>query len=90
MEKLEIGSILVGMPLNSAGEIGRDALKMKKVIAALQESVQVPVLEWDERYSTVEAEERLIEAAYSREKRREVIDKVAATIILQSYLDNLK
>ena len=90
IKKLEIGSIVVGMPLDQNGEVGQDAAKVKQFIAVLRERVEVPVLEWDERYSTVEAEQRLIEADYSRERRRGMIDMVAATIILQSYLDHLK
>lgn len=83
----EIQAVIVGMPLNQDGEIGRDAALMKKHVEALRLSVDVPVIEWDERYTTVEAERMLLERDYSRQERKQVIDKVAAGILLQSYLD---
>jgi putative Holliday junction resolvase len=85
----EVGGVVVGIPLNQDGEEGRDALEIRKFIALLQERAGIAVIEWDERFSTVQAERRLIEADVSRKKRKGVIDKVAAAIILQSYLDSL-
>lgn len=82
--------ILVGLPLNQYGEEGPDAKNIRKFIALLQERVKVPVVEWDERFSTVQAERALIGAEVSRAKRKGVIDKVAAAILLQSYLDSLR
>ncbi len=90
IESLEAGMILVGLPLNQDGEVGADAEKILKFIAALRECVSVPVLEWDERLTTVEAERILIGADFSRKERKGFIDQVAATIILQSYIDCLK
>jgi putative holliday junction resolvase len=89
-EEEEVGTILVGMPLDQHGEEGADAVKIRKFIALLQERVQLPVVEWDERFSTVQAERTLITAEVSRKKRKEVIDKVVAAILLQSYLDSLR
>lgn len=85
-----IESIVVGFPLNQDGEEGRDAQNINKYVAALQQRLQIPVIKWDERFTTVQAERALIEADLSRKKRRQVIDKVAATMILQSYLDSLR
>jgi putative Holliday junction resolvase len=90
VEAEEIGSVLVGMPLNQHGEEGEDAKNIRKFIALLQERLALPVIEWDERFSTVQAERTLISAAMSRKKRKEVIDKVVAAILLQSYLDSLR
>ncbi|MBI1861612.1 MAG: Holliday junction resolvase RuvX [Deltaproteobacteria bacterium] len=89
-EELGVGTIVVGLPLDQEGDVGRDAVRVRHFIAALREKTSLAVLEWDERFSTVEAERTLIEADFSREERRKVIDKVAATIILQSYIDHLK
>ncbi len=79
--------IVVGLPLDNEGEAGRDAANIRRYIALLRERVSVPVIEWDERYTTVEAERVLLEADVSRKKRKQVIDKIAAAIILQSYLE---
>ncbi len=80
--------IVIGLPLNGEGEEGRDAANIRRYIALLRESVQIPVIEWDERYTTVEAERVLLQADVSRKRRKQVIDKIAAAIILQSYLEH--
>jgi putative holliday junction resolvase len=82
--------LLVGIPLNHRGEEGEDARKIKEYIALLRERFTLPVIEWDERFTTAQAERTLITADLSRKKRKDVIDKVAASIILQSYLDSLR
>lgn len=82
-----IQEIVVGMPYNMNGSEGPQAQKIKKMMERISSRVEVPVKEWDERLSTVAAERILLEADMSRSKRRKVIDKVAAVIILQGYLD---
>jgi putative Holliday junction resolvase len=89
-EKVEASSFLVGMPLNQDGEEGEDARRTRQYIAVLRENSTLPVVEWDERFTTVQAERTLISADLSRTKRKQVIDQVAASIILQSYLDSLR
>jgi putative Holliday junction resolvase len=88
-EKHFVAQILVGLPLNHHGEEGSDAEKMRSIVAMLRKVVSVPVIEWDERFTTVQAERSLIEADVSRRDRKQIIDKVAASIMLQSYLDSL-
>jgi putative Holliday junction resolvase len=83
----EVSEILVGMPWNLDGTAGPQADKVSRFVDALRASTEIPIAIWDERLSTVRAEEALIEADVSREKRRGVVDRVAAAIILQSYLD---
>lgn len=90
VEENEPVQIVIGMPLNQDGEEGPQAQRMKKHIAALREVVTTPVIEWDERYTTVQAETLLIDADVSRKKRKKVIDKIAASFILQGYLDSLE
>lgn len=69
------------------GSEGPSAEGARKLGALVQTACSVPVEYWDERLSTVSAERALIEGNVSREKRRQVIDRVAASIILQSWLD---
>jgi putative Holliday junction resolvase len=84
----QVDEIVVGVPYNMNGSEGPQAEKVKAFIQELAERIDVPVREWDERLSTVAAERVLLEADMSRAKRRKVIDKVAAAIILQGYLDH--
>jgi len=90
LENYEIEQLIVGIPLNQDGEEGSDAEKIKQYIALLREKVNFPVIEWDERFTTVQAERSLISANISRKNRKQVIDKIAASIMLQSYLDHLR
>ena len=82
--------VVVGLPLNHHGEEGQDAAVIRKYIALLRERYSGPVVEWDERFTTVQAERSLLDADVSRKKRKTLIDKVAAAIILQGYLDRLR
>ncbi len=79
--------IVVGVPLNMDGSDSEQTLKVKEFASQLSERVDARVELWDERMSTMAAERVLLEADMSRGKRKKVIDKVAAVIILQSYLD---
>ena len=86
----EIGKIVVGLPKNMDGTLGIQAEKIFKWIKALQEKIRLPMITWDERLSTVGASRVLLEADLSREKRKKVIDKLAAVLILQGYLDKTR
>lgn len=79
--------IVVGLPLNMDGTEGTQAKRVRTLIERIRREVSIPVREWDERLSTVAAERALLEADVSRSKRRKVIDKLAAALILQTYLD---
>lgn len=83
--------IIVGLPLDAEGREGPQAKKIRKFAEKIAEHLQrsgmkIPVEMWDERYSTAEAEEKLIGFDVSRKRRREVIDKMAAAGILEDYL----
>ncbi len=80
--------IVIGLPRMLKGTIGPAAKKVTDDVAWLKTKWSVPVVFWDEWLSTREAERVLLEADVSREKRREVIDQLAAQRILQSYLDS--
>ncbi len=88
VNELGVTEIVVGMPYNMDGSEGPQAQKALIVIEELARLSGVPVFKWDERMSTMAAERMLLEADLSRAKRRKVIDKVAAAIILQGYLDS--
>src|SRR3954465_8957011 len=79
--------IVVGLPLDPDGEAGRAAKSVQAFVARLRGAVTVPIELIDESFSTVEAEEVLLAANVSRARRREVIDKMAAAVILRRWLD---
>lgn len=88
IKKYEVKRVVVGLPKNMNGSLGPQAQKVLEFAQKLQARCDVPVVYWDERLSTVLAERALLEADVSRKKRKQVIDKMAAVVILQSYLDN--
>jgi putative holliday junction resolvase len=85
----EVDRIVVGYPLQLDGQPGLAARAVDEFIAALTTKLdpQMPIERWDERLSTAEAERSMIAGGARRARRRQSIDKVAAAIILQSYLD---
>lgn len=83
----QVSEIVIGYPLNMDGSRGPRALRTDEFIAELAKRTTLPLRKWDERLSTKIAESVLIEAGTSREKRRQVVDKLAAQVILQGYLD---
>lgn len=78
--------IIVGLPLDPEGRAGSQAQKVERFAVLLEQKVPVPVIRWDERLSTAEADQILIEADMSRRKRKSIIDAVAAARILESYM----
>ncbi len=86
----DVKEIVVGYPKNMNGTIGERAEKCEKFANILSQLVDVPVKLWDERSTTVSATNYLNETNTRGKKRREVIDAVAATIILESYMEYRK
>ncbi len=84
----EVQEILVGLPRHMDGRLGEQAEEILALARDLGEALGAKVTTWDERLSTVEAERLLITADLSRARRRRVVDQVAATLILQAYLDS--
>ncbi len=84
----EVGKIILGLPLNLDGEDTKKTLEVREFSVILKSNVDIPVIFWDERYTTVEANEKLKQMGYSIAESRKVIDKVAASIILKSYMEN--
>jgi len=81
--------ILVGMPRNMDGTYGPAAQKVQEFVAALKGVLTVPIKLWDERLTSAQANRVLIQGNVRRDKRKEKVDKMAAAILLQSYLDSL-
>ncbi|MFH1412131.1 MAG: Holliday junction resolvase RuvX [Candidatus Omnitrophota bacterium] len=90
LEKFKVEEIVVGLPINMNGTEGEKAAESRKWADMLKEKLAVSVYLWDERLSTREAENIMISGNVSRKKRKVSIDKLAAQIILQGYLDSLK
>jgi putative Holliday junction resolvase len=88
LKKYRIKEIVVGLPLNMDGSLGPSAERVNEFIKILKKNLKLPVKVWDERLSTLQAEGVLLEADLSRRKRKRVIDKLAAQLILQNYLES--
>ncbi len=85
--QFHISKIVVGLPKNMNGTLGEQAENVLGWVDVLKDQTRLPVETWDERLSTVGANKVLLEADLSRRKRKKVIDKLAAVLILQGYLD---
>ncbi|MFZ5443633.1 MAG: Holliday junction resolvase RuvX [Myxococcota bacterium] len=82
-----VDRFVIGLPLNMDGTEGPRAEVTRKFGTALGDATGLPVIYWDERLTTVAAQRALLEGDVSRKKRREVIDQVAAVLILQGWMD---
>ena len=89
IDEHEVSQLVVGLPKNMDGSIGFKAEEVQQFIADLTAERKIDVIWIDERLTTVSAERVLLEADVSRAKRKKVIEKMAAVVILQSYLDRL-
>lgn len=87
IKEYEVEKAVIGIPKNMNGTIGPQAETVFGFIEIFKESIGIPVETWDERLTTLAAERMLIEADVSRSKRKKVIDKMAAVMILQGFLD---
>jgi len=83
-----VSGIVVGLPRNMNGTLGARGEAARAFADECRARLQLPVREWDERLSTVAAERSLLEADMSRAGRKRVIDMIAATIILQNFIDS--
>jgi len=88
IDEYTIEQIVAGIPKGEKGELTPQAKKTLKFIEEIKKKVSVPIVLWDETLTTYEAESILIEADVSRKKRKEISDKLAAALILQSYLNH--
>jgi putative Holliday junction resolvase len=84
----EVRRIVVGLPLDMDGGKGARARLTESFMDRLRGATGLPVIPWDERLTTVQAERILLSGDVSRARRRQVVDQVAAVIVLQAYLDS--
>lgn len=85
----KVDTIVVGFPKNMNGTIGPQGEKVAAFCEILKNKTALPIKTWDERLTTVAAHKFMIEGDLSRAKRKKIVDKIAATLILQGYLDSL-
>ena len=83
----EVDEVIVGMPYHMNGDFSVGCERSKRFIEGIKKLIDVKIIEIDERMSTVSAQNALLTFDVSRKKRKQVVDKVAATVILQTYLD---
>jgi len=84
-----IDLVLIGLPRNMDGSYGPAAQKVEAFVAVLRGAITVPIRTWDERLTSSQANRILIQGNVRRDKRKEKVDKMAAAILLQSYLDGI-
>lgn len=87
VKKNNVREIVAGMPVNMDGTLGQKAKETAAFLEKIKEKIPLPVKIWDERLSSMQAERIMLEADMSRRKRKKRIDRLAAQLILQSYLD---
>lgn len=90
-EKYDVEVIVVGFPYNLKGETGQSAKEVQVFIQGLKAVIKIPIIEWDERFTSAVAHQTLIDMDVKRKKRQQksTIDRMAAALILQSYLDSV-
>jgi putative Holliday junction resolvase len=84
-----VETIVSGLPKNMNGTIGPQGEKIQRFCEELKDTLNLPIKMWDERLTTVAANRAMLEGDLSRSKRKKIVDKIAATFILQGYLDSL-
>ena len=87
IEEFSVGRVVVGLPVSMDGSFGEAATRTLEFVERLRAALSVPVETWDERLTTRAAERALLEADVRRDRRRELVDGIAASLILQGYLD---
>ena len=85
----EVDLVLIGLPRNMDGSYGPAAQKVQAFVAVLRSAITVPIKTWDERLTSAQANRILIQGKVRRDQRKEKVDKMAAAILLQSYLDGI-
>lgn len=87
IQEQNVSQLVVGLPLRLSGEEGPEAIAAREFAGQLESRLQLPVEMWDERMTSVQAERTMLEGGMRRQKRRMERDRLAATLILQSWLD---
>lgn len=84
-----VDTIISGLPKNMNGTLGPQSEKVLEFCNIIKDNIDLPIKMWDERLTTVAAHRAMLEADLSRSKRKKIVDKIAATYILQGYLDSI-
>ena len=86
----KIYGLVIGYPINMDGSLGGRTQSVRTFVSNISKQIELPMLLWDERLSTMAVEKMMIEADMSRKRRAELVDKLAASYILQGYLDKVR
>lgn len=87
MEKYSPEKLVIGLPKNMNGTVGPQAEKVLEFGNFIENHIEIEIVYWDERLTTVSADRAMLEGDLSRRKRKQIVDKIAAVFILQGYLD---
>ena len=90
VRQYDVKRILAGLPYSIDGSMGPQAQKVESFLKKLSERLDIPIEIWDESYTTVAAESKMIEGGVRKDRRKKQIDAAAAAIILQEYLDTIR
>lgn len=85
----KICGLIIGYPINMDGSLGARTQSVRTFVSNISKHINLPMLLWDERMSTMAVEKMMIQADMSRKRRAELVDKLAASYILQGYLDTV-
>lgn len=88
LRKEDVRKIILGLPLNLAGDDSKKTLEVRAFKELLEAEVDIPVIFYDERYTTAEATDELKKMGYDSKERKKVIDMMAASIILKNYMED--
>jgi putative holliday junction resolvase len=88
VKRKAVRAVVIGLPLNMNGSRGEKAQEAEAFAELLKETANLPVIFWDERLTSRQAQRVLVEGGVSRTQRKRTTDKVAAAVLLQSYLDS--
>ncbi len=89
VDQNKVEKIVIGLPKNMNGSLGKKGEEVLAFAEILERVVKMPIVTWDERLTTVSAEKVLRQAELSRKKRKNILDKLSACIILQNYLESI-
>jgi len=90
LKDYDVNLVIIGLPKNMNNTLGPSADRAKEFGDELSKRIDIEIKYWDERLTTVSAQRTLLEGNVSRKKRKQVVDKIAAVMILQNYMDSVK
>jgi len=88
IDEYEVDCVVVGMPLSMSGKVGQAAKSAQEEIKELEAALSVPIYSYDERLTSKTANESMMQANMKAQARRRIVDKIAAAVMLQGWLDH--